>query len=350
MIGMPAFTAEYLKQVARRVFVAAGVSTEEAEIIAESLVLSNLMGFDSHGIIRVVQYLEQMEDGMIKPGGNLEVIRETPAMVIAKANWGFGQVAARQATDLVIEMARRTGLAAVAVSECNHVGRMGEYTGLIADNGMMGLATANGSGGGQRVAPWGGRERRLATNPISFAAPMEKGYPIVTDVATSVTSEGKVRVMRNVGKCLPEPWVINSQGEMSTDPNDLYGIPGGALLPLGGLMGHKGYALSIMVDILSGGLTSAGMAREGNPRFGNGFFIQAIDIKAFMPVDEFARRVQEFAAYLKSSAVAPGFERITLPGEPEYTVMAARTKDGINIDDETWRQVTEQAAKVGVTL
>ena len=347
---MPTFTAEYLEGVSKKLFVGAGVAPEEAEIVSRSLVTGNLMGLDSHGIIRVIQYLDLMAENQIIPGAKLEVVKETPALVIAKGGWGFGQVIARQAAELAIEKARQTGLAAVSVGNCNHTGRIGEYTTLIAEQGMLGLATANGHGAANRVAPWGGRQNRLSTNPISFAAPTGSGHPLVVDMASSVTPEGKVRVARNAGKQLPDAWIISADGRMSTDPNDLYGPPHGAILPLGGIVGHKGYALSVMIDVLSGGLSSAGLSRGGDARYGNGFYIQAIDIGQFMPLEEFTERINQFASHLQSSALAPGFSEILLPGDPEYNMMAKRLKDGIVVDDETWRQLNDRAARLGVEL
>jgi uncharacterized oxidoreductase len=345
---MPTVAADYLISLVETIFARAGVPVAEARIVAESLVTSNLMGLDSHGVIRVMQYLDLIEKGGLNPSGRLEIVTDAPAMVIARGNWGFGMVVARQATELVIERAAHFGIAAISVGDCNHVGRVGEFTSMIAERNKMGLATANGHGAAQRVVPWGGIEHRLGTNPISFAVPSGREHPIVVDMATSVTAEGKVRVARNKGRRLPEAWIVNASGVLSSDPNDLYGPPPGSLLPLGGYVGYKGYALSVMVDILSGGLSSAGTSRAGQTRIGNGFYVQAIDIKKFVPEQEFSRRMQEFAAHLESAALAPGFSHISLPGDPEYTTMAARQRDGIVIDDETWRQLSERALKFGI--
>jgi uncharacterized oxidoreductase len=347
---MPTFGADYLENISKKLFQKAGVSSGEAEIVSNSLITANLMGLDSHGVIRVIQYLDLMAQGKIVPGAKLEIVKETPAMVIAKGGWGFGQVIARRATELAIEKARQTGLAAVSVGDCNHSGRIGEYTALVAEQGMLGLATANGHGSAIRVAPWGGRQNRLSTNPISFAVPTDRGHPLVVDMASSVIPEGKIRVARNAGKQLPEPWIIAADGHMSTDPNDLYGPPHGAILPLGGLVGHKGYALSVMIDILSGGLSTAGFSRGGDARYGNGFYVQAIDIAQFMPVQEFVENLERFAAYLQSSELAPGFSEILLPGDPEYNSKEKRLREGIQVDDETWRQLNDKAKQLGVEL
>ncbi len=346
---MPIFTAEYLKRISKEMFLAAGIPAEDAELVADSLVTSNLMGMDSHGIIRVIQYLDLIAEGKIAPGARLEIVTDAPAMAVARGGWGIGQVIARQAAMLAVAKARQCGIGAVSVGECSHTGRVGEHTAWVAEQGMLGLATVNSHGAATHVAPWGGREGRLSTNPISFAAPMPDGPPLVVDVATSVTAEGKIRVARNSGKKLPDAWVISADGRISDDPNDLYGPPRGAILPLGGIVGHKGYALSVMIDILSGGLSSAGLSGSGT-RLGNGFFIQAIDIQRFIPMGEFLQRIGQFAAFLKSSKLAPGFSEILIPGEFEYRMMDKRLQEGIMVDDETWRQLSDKAAKLGVQL
>lgn len=346
---MPTFTAEYLKRISREVFLAAGIPSEDAELVSDSLVTSNLMGMDSHGIIRVIQYLDLLAEGKIVPGVKLEIVTDTPAMAVARGGWGIGQVIARQAAMLAVEKARQCGIGAVSVGECSHTGRVGEHTAWVAEHGMLGLATVNSHGAATHVAPWGGREGRLSTNPISFAAPMNAQPPLVVDVATSVTAEGKIRVARNSGKKLPDAWVISADGQISDDPNDLYGPPRGAILPLGGIVGHKGYALSIMIDILSGSLSGAGLSGSGT-RLGNGFYIQAIDIQKFVPMEEFYERIGQFAAFLKSSKLAPGFSEILMPGEYEYRMMDKRLKEGIVVDDETWRQLSSKAAQFGVQL
>lgn len=346
---MPIFTADYLKRISKEMFLAAGIPAEDAELVADSLVTSNLMGMDSHGVIRVIQYLDLIAEGKIAPGARLEIVTDAPAMAVARGGWGIGQVIARQAATLAVEKARQCGIGAVSVGECSHTGRVGEHTAWVAEQGMLGLATVNSHGAATHVAPWGGREGRLSTNPISFAAPMPDGPPLVVDVATSVTAEGKIRVARNSGKKLPDAWVISADGRISDDPNDLYGPPRGAILPLGGIVGHKGYALSVMIDILSGSLSSAGLSGSG-ARLGNGFYIQAIDIQRFIPMEEFLQRIGQFAAFLKSSKLAPGFSEILLPGELEYRMMDKRLQEGIMVDEETWRQLSNKAARLGVQL
>jgi len=161
-------------------------------------------------------------------------------------------------------------------------------------------------------------------------------------------AEGKVRVMRNRGARIPEGWILDAEGRPSTDPNDLYGPPPGALLPFGGIVGHKGYALGVMVDILSGALSGAGCSRKDATRIGNAFFITVIDIARFVPVEAFKAQVSDFVAYIKSSRKLPGVDEILIPGEPEYRTMEKRLREGIFVEEETWRQIRELAEKVGL--
>jgi uncharacterized oxidoreductase len=283
-------------------------------------------------------------------------------------------MAAKRATELAMEKARASTISCVGTHNSNHMGRIGEYAEMVALAGMIGIAMVNNHGGGQCMAPYGGRQRRLSPNPIAAGIPTfrqaqggEHGRtagaaaPIVIDVTSSVAAEGKVRIKRNKGEKLPEGWIIDCHGLPSTDPNDFYGraekivgagfpADAGALLPFGGPVAYKGFALALMVDILCGALTGAGCSRQKPERIGNGLFVMVIDIQKLAPMDVFTREVQEFINYVKSEPLAPGFKEILLPGEPEQREEKKRRAQGIVIDDETWRQVREAAESVGAKI
>src|SRR3712207_795806 len=195
---MPTLPAETLQEFAARLLEAAGAPAEEAGIVAEALVRANLAGHDSHGVIRLEQYWRFMRDGLIVPGAPLTIVAETPASAVIDGNWGFGQVVARRATEVAIAKARACGAGVVSVRCSNHLARLGDYPLMVAAQGMIGIATVNNHGGGAWVAPWGGREGRLSTNPIAIATPGPE-RPIVLDITTSVVAEGKIRVKRNQG-------------------------------------------------------------------------------------------------------------------------------------------------------
>lgn len=346
---MPTVSAQDLHGYLRSVLVALGAHDAAAERVASSLVLSNLVGHDSHGAIRIPQYVRFVNEGRMDPTARTAVEREATCTARLNGNWGWGQVAAWDAARMAVEKARQCGIAAVALYCSNHIGRAGEYVEEIARHGMVGLLTVNNHGGAIQVAPYGGRQARLSTNPLAFAAPTS-GDPILVDMTSSVVAEGKVRVLRNQGKKVPEGWLIDAEGKATVDPAVLYANPPGALLPLGGALGHKGYGLGVMVDVLSGGLSGAGCSLPGKTRIGNALFVQAVSIDAFCSRQEYLAEVDGLVAALRSCPPAVGFKEVLVPGEPERRTEKWRREHGIPIDDETWHQVAEAASGLGVPV
>ena len=348
---MPVFDVPTLEAYARSVFIAAGAPEAGAATVAEHLIGANLMGHDSHGVIRIPWYVRDIEAGLLNPHGTPAVEQETPASAVINGNWNFGQVVARQAMELAIAKARTTAIACVTAYDCHHVGRVGAYPTLAAAEGMVGIASVNNSGSGQLMAPYGGVERRMSPNPISISFPTG-GTPFLLDMTTSVVAGGKLDVARNAGKELPVGWVVRPDGEPMRDPNEFrteqLGRGIGAILPLGGVVGWKGSGLAFALDVLCGGLSPAGMSREGATRFGNGLFAVAINVAAFTPIDEFRRRVEDLVTYCKSATKLPGVDEILIAGEPEARSAARRRAEGIPLDDATWSQITAAAASVGV--
>ena len=347
---MPNFTEQQLNQIAADIFEAAGVPRDEAEIISELLVDANLAGHDSHGVLRIPQYIGLMESGQIQPGAPMEIERESASHALINGNWGFGHVIAKKAMSLAVQKAKSSTISAVSIYNCNHIGRLGSYPVMAANEGLLGMVMANAGGTALYVAPFGGTDGRLATNPISIAAPTRDDYPILLDITSSVVAQGKIRVALNRGDSVPLGWLINSKGEPTTDPHDLNGPPPGALLALGGIAAHKGFALALMIDVLGGALSGAGCSGSGNTRLQNGVLMIAMDIAKFTPLDDFYTHVDELVAHVKSSPLAPGFDEILVPGEIEARREQQRAEEGIPLDDETWRQLQETAAALGISV
>lgn len=345
---MPIFKSDYLQACAAAIFSAAGAPIEKAEQVARLLVEANLVGHDSHGIIRVSQYVATIERGEIDPHVGVAIESETDASAVLDGQWGFGQVVMSQATSMAVDKATRCGVAALTVRNANHIGRLGSYVEDIARRGLVGLLFANMHGGGACVVPWGGREGRLGTNPLAAGLPRPDADPIVLDMTTSVVAEGKIRVQRNRGESVPEGWIIDAEGEHTTDPAAFYGPPRGGLLPFGGTAGHKGYGLSVLVEILGGALSGAGCAGSG-ARNGNGVLLLVIDIERFVPMEAYLREVGQLVAFIKSSPLSPGFSEIMVPGEIESRERAARS-EGLVIDEQTWAEVAACADRLGVEL
>lgn len=340
---MPILTANQLKNIGFNIFKAMGVSYDEAKIVSESLVNSNLVGHDSHGVIRVPQYVSLIKRGDIIPGVQMEITRETPSSAVINGNWGFGQVLGKKAMQIAIDKAKNKSVSTVTMSQSNHIARLGEYPYLAVENDMIGIIMVNNHGAAQYMPPWGGIERRLSPNPLSVGVPTQKFEPVILDVTTAVVAEGKVRVKLNRGEKLPEGWIIDSEGNSTTDPKELYGPPIGAILPFGGIVGHKGYGLGFIVDVLAGALSGAGCSRVDAPRFGNAVFITVINVADFLPIDEFKSHVDGLIEYVKSSKKMKGVDEIYYPGEVEANERKKRLENGIFVEDETWNQIVSSA-------
>lgn len=343
---MPVITATPLTNFVTRILNAAGAAQANAQQVANSLVSSNLAGHDSHGVVRVTQYLNTISAGDLDPTAQPAVTQETAVTAMVDARHGFGQIAAHLAMEVTIKKAQASGLAATGLFNCNHVGRLGEWVQMAADTGLIGLAFCNGGRPGGLVAPFGGAGRFLGTNPIAAAVPVAGRPPVVIDFATSIAPEGKVRVARNKGETLPEGWILDSAGHPTTNPSDLYA--GGMLLPMAG---HKGYGLSLLVELLGGILT--GQSCPGLPDYAvlkNGVLFIVLSLEAFRPPEEVLAEGANFCNHLKAVPPAPGFDEVLLPGEPEQRTARQRRAQGIPIDETTWRQLTEAAAELGVSV
>lgn len=345
---MPAIPHPGLRAFAASLLSAAGARGADARLVADHLVDANLAGHDSHGVSRVPQYIAAIQSGQIDVAASPRVVAEFPAGAVIDGQLGFGQVVTHHAQLRAIEQARRCGVSAVSVRNCYHTGRVGSYTEQAAAEGMIGIAMVNAGGGGQTVAPFGGLARRLATNPISIAAPSGGEFPLLLDIATSVAPEGKLRAHAQQRKRVPSGWIIDARGRSTNEPNDFYDTPGGALLPLGGAAGYKGFGLAVMIDVLAGALSGAGCCRDEVVNARDGVLLIVLDVARFGPLDAFCGQVRELIAHLKSSPLAPGFDEIFAPGEPEFRQRRRRERDGIELDESTWDQLADLADEFGV--
>lgn len=336
---------DQLRQLACAIFVAKGVPEDTAAIVAASLVDANLRGHDSHGIIRVPQYVEWLDAGWINPHGRLEVFRDSGPILMVTGHYQFGQVIGREATALAISKARQQGVCVLTIRESSHLGRMGEFMEQAAAAGLVAFAWTNTHGGGVLQAAHGGYEPRLSANPLAAGAPLPDGSAVTMDFATSITAEGKVKVALARGECLPEGYLVDGHGRPTTDPAVYYSEPKGAILPVAA---HKGYALAVFADLLAGGLTGGLCSQANLDQVANGMLALFLDPEAFAGADAYNTQAGGLAEWLKSSKPREGFKEVLLPGEPESRTAERRTREGIPVEDETWNKMLTLARELEI--
>lgn len=343
---MPNVTAERLTEIEIGLLIAAGASAEEAEIIARYNVGANLVGHDSHGIILIPQYIDRVKAGHIVPGAPWEIQQETATTTVIDGNWGFGYVVNDRAMRYTIDKAKKQNVAVATVRRQSHIGRLASYPLLASAEGMIAMITADSGRSSKAVAPYGGAKARLGTNPICFAIPSNLDGPLVFDMATSAAAAGKINVATARGEQVPAGWLIDAEGRPSTDPRVLRS--GGALLPLGGTEGYKGTGLAAIVEILSGLLTGLGFGVDPQGRHNDGCFMAVFNVAAFRDLATFKQEVTDFAHYLKDTPKAEGFTEVFYPGEVEYRKEQERRKNGVPIEDATWKRLGDLAKGYGI--
>jgi LDH2 family malate/lactate/ureidoglycolate dehydrogenase len=337
----PVYTAAELRRFTADALRMLGTPADIADQVATSLVLSNLVGHDSHGVIRIVQYAHWLHDSQIRAAARPVVRRRRGVAAVVDGGWGFGQPAARLATDLAAAAAHEHGMAAVAIAACNHVGRLGDYVGALAEAGLVGLAWCNS---GPAVAPYGGTRRALGTNPFAWAAPGGPAGPLVLDFSTAGVAEGKLRIAFAAGAMVAPGLIIDAGGNPTTDPADFFA--GGALLPFGG---HKGSGMSILIELLGGLLTGMGVSSSPDYAGGNGTVVLALDVATFVDPDDFGAYAADFrASVVAAGGAGAGPGGVLMPGDVEAQTRRRRERDGIPVGAGVLRQIHEITDPAGV--
>jgi uncharacterized oxidoreductase len=345
---MPIIAADPLRTLVIRIFEAAGVDSAIAHRTADHLVDANLAGVDSHGVMRVPDYVALVERGRMARTDKIEVVREFAATALWDAHYTFGQHSAWRAAEAAMNKAWQFGIGLIAVRNSAHIGRLGEYAERMAQEGFVGFITANLQGAGQRVAPHGGRYARLSTNPMAWGMPTS-GQPMVIDMSTSASAEGKIRVKMRRGESLPPGWLLDKDGNPTLDPANLYTQPSGAIQTAGG---HKGYGLSLVAEALAGILPGGGWSQGGREVLSleNGFSIIAIHIEALGALPAFKAACDSVIAYCKATDPVDGVAEVLVPGEPETRERQRRGETGIPIEDESWQRIAATATTLNVAL
>lgn len=313
--------------------------------VADSLVETNLVGHDSHGVMRVGAYVQALEEGRLDPRGELKVLREsaTTALLDGGRNWGV--LAGRAAMDLAVSKARQHDLGLVALRNTAHTGRLGEYVVRAAGEGCMAMVFGTGSRPGGTVAPYGGASPVFNTNPLSWGVPARRFPAVFLDFATSAVAWGKIQGAIDKGEPIPLGWLLTAQGEPTTDPTEQG--RGGVSLPFGA---HKGSGLAFMIEILCGGLTGVSCAALADYSSEYVLVMGAVNIAAFQPLEEFRARVEGLIDAVKGARKATGVEEILAPGEMEWRTRERRLADGIEIPDAAWERIVAAGKRHGVTV
>jgi LDH2 family malate/lactate/ureidoglycolate dehydrogenase len=333
---------EVLSKFSTEVLTKVGVPREYAEVVSDQLILANLRGVDSHGIIRLPVYVRGILEGDINPNPKIKILKEGTSYLLVDGDNGIGQVVALKTTELVIKKARESGVCVAGIRNLKHIGMLAYYVLKIVDNGMVGLVTANAS---PNIAPLGCKKPITGTNPLAIGFPVSGRPPIILDMAMSVVARGKILVAAHKGERIPEGWAMNKEGRMTTDPKEAIE---GILLPFGG---YKGFGLAVAIDILCGIVLGGGYSLKMRRSFYSqgGVVIGAVDVGVFRPYNEYLMEIEEYIKEVKATPTADGSE-VLLPGEPEYRNYLDRVKNGIPIDDETLKELKELSIKYGVDL
>jgi uncharacterized oxidoreductase len=342
---------EHLLAYVAAIWERAGSTPREAELVADHLVAASLSGHDSHGIGMIPRYAASLRAQQLQLNRHAEVVRDVGAVLTIDGGLGFGQVVAYEAMELGIERARKLGVCAVGLRNAHHIGRIGHWAEQCARAGFVSFHFVNVAGD-PLVAPFGGIDRRIGTNPFCAAFPREGEPPLLLDFATSAIAYGKTRVAYNQRKPVPEGALIDHEGRPSVDPAVMHVEPHGALLPAGGsASGHKGYGLAVMCELfggaLTGGFTTHESTLEKTPRIVNGMLSVILDPRAFDAMSA-QQEADAFVDWVKASPLAEGVAQIQVPGEPERRNRLERETNGVPVDGQTWRQIREAACSLGM--
>ena len=338
--------AARLNEFATAVYAGAGMPEADARLLADTLVQSDLWGHQSHGVLRLGWYLERLRNKVMNPVTQPEFVVDAGAMAVIDGHDGVGHVLTMLATREAVKRAKQHGIAAVGVRMSNHFGTCMYYTRIGALEGCVMLLTTNG---GPAMAPWGGRKKIIGTNPWSVATPAGKHPPFLMDMANTGVARGKIYLAHNKRQPIPEGWAIDKDGAPTTDPQAAIE---GIVLPMAG---HKGYAIAMMVDVLSGVLTGSGFLSDVHSPYKTaeksncGHFMIAVNIEALQPLAQFNARMEQYIAELKSVPLAKGYDEVFYPGEIEANNDIDNRRDGLLLPADTLENLASIARDSGLT-
>lgn len=351
--GVPRFDEDELTTFVQQLFEAAGLGVEAARLSAESLLVADRRGIESHGVARIPGYIRRLRNGMIDAEAMLTVDRETPSTIAFNGNNGLGLIMGRRAMERCVAKAEETGVCMATVRNSNHFGIAGTYALMAAERGLGGMAMTNSSA---IVVPMFGRESLLGTNPLAFAVPTGD-KPFCLDMSTSTVSFGKIEIARRAGMPIPPGWGVDDEGRMTTNADDVRG-----LLPLGGsreTCGHKGYGLGLMVEVMCSHMAQNTWSHQigasyvsDAPTSGTGHAFIAWRVDAFRDLDEFKADMDDMIARIRDSAVSDDYpgKQVLIPGDPEADAEAYNREHGIPVRQTVLAEMTEVANECGIEV
>jgi uncharacterized oxidoreductase len=345
MANQLVFQSRALARAIEALVAAGGSDAREAKIVAENLVTANLTGHDSHGVGMIPRYVESLLEGGLVVNRHPKIVFDGGAMVSLDGQAGYGQVIGLEAMEIGIARAKQHGMCVMGLGHSHHLCRIGQWAEQAVAAGLVSLHFTNVISR-SIVAPYGGADARFGTNPMTVGIPIPGQPPFILDMATSAVAQGKIRVAHNKREKVSADWLIDDQGNPTSDPR--YGViePFGALRTFGL---HKGYGLAVVCELLGGALTGGGTWHSedrSKKRVWNGMLTILIDPKRLGTADAFASETSAFLESLRKSPVAPGFDKVRIAGEPERETRAKRERDGIAVDENTWGDIAAAGAKL----
>ena len=341
------FHAQPLTRAIEAVVAAGGSEPREARLVAENLVMANLLGHDSHGVGMIPRYVSALLEGGLSANQHPKVNLDTGALLALDGCQGYGQVIGLEAMELAIERARQHGSCIMTLANSHHLGRIGHWAEMAVAQGLVSIHFVNVISHA-RVAAYGGADARFGTNPMCVGIPLPGEAPFLLDMATSAVAQGKMRVAHNKGEKVAPGLLIDDRGNPSDDPRYAVVPPLGAILPFGG---HKGYGVALACELLGGALSGGGTWHYGESskqRVLNGMLAIVIDPARLDGGGRFGGESRLFLDSLRRSPVAPGFDKLRIAGEPERETRARRSREGIPVDRTTWAEILEAGTKLKV--
>lgn len=340
---------DVMKSWVSDIFVAQGISREDSDIVADSLVDSDARGVYSHGVQRVRMYTNRIQNDCVNVKGIPHIVSQNAATAVVEGDNAMGQIVGIFSMKLAIKIAKEYGISIVVARGSNHYGRCAYYSRMALEHDMIGISST--IGGGNLMAPWGGRAPRVGNNPFSIALPAQDRYPVVLDMAQSVVARGKIEMAKKTHAPIPESWALDKDGLPTTDP-----VKGaeGSVRPIAD---YKGADLAIMVgymsSLLSGGAVGPNLKNVYNDFSGGlnkGQLFMAIDISRMIDPAVYKERMKEQVDFIKSTPKATGVDEVLMPGEQEWQHFYRQTKDGITYAVEVIGEIKEVCAQLGVKI